>query len=333
MKSVFRTGFKNGITNNIPLIKKIHFISIGGRIMHTLAIVLQEKGFQVTGSDDEIYDPSLSRLREKGLAPEKMGWYPEKVDSVDAVILGMHARVDNPELIRAQELNLPIYSFPSFVQELSKEKKQIVVTGSHGKTTTTAMIMHVLSDHQIDFDYLVGASIRGFDQMVQLTKAPLILIEGDEYLSSPIDRSPKFSHFHPDIAVMTGIAWDHINVFPTEEAYVQLFRDFASQLKPSASLIYYEGDDRVKEIGGQVENSIAYKELSRSGLEEVQYEGDSYPIQVIGSHNLQNMAAALEVCQQLGISKQDFFTSIAELFRSRQTSGSREQGKRFYRFF
>ena len=198
--------------------------------MHTLAIVLQEKGFHVTGSDDEIYDPSLSRLREKGLAPEEMGWFPEKLEGVDAVLLGMHARVDNPELKRAQDLGLPIYSFPSFVQELSRYKKQVVITGSHGKTTTTSMLMHVLRSQGIDFDYLVGAEIKGFDKMVKLTDAPLIVIEGDEYLSSPIDRSPKFSHFDPDIAVMTGIAWDHINVFPTEDSYTQLFEEFSKNV-------------------------------------------------------------------------------------------------------
>lgn len=291
--------------------KKIHFISIGGRIMHALALVLQARGYEVTGSDDEIYDPSLTVLREAGLAPETFGWNAERVADVDAVIVGMHARADNPELLAAQERGIPIHSFPSFVAEQVKDKRRVVIAGSHGKTTTTAMIMHVLRKLDMAFDYLVGAEIAGFDKMVQLTDAPIMLIEGDEYLSSPIDRRPKFSHYEADIAVLTGIAWDHINAFPTEEDYIAQFTDFVTKLKRDTPLHYFN-DPKVEAVASPHPESYVYDGLVREGEESINYLGTVYPVQVIGQHNLQNMEAALRVCIDLGISEQDFFESIAD---------------------
>lgn len=280
--------------------------------MHALAIVLQQKGYIITGSDDEIYDPSLSRLRAVGLAPPSIGWDASRVEGVDAVVLGMHARVDNPELLAAQQAGLPIYSFPSFVAEVTADKTKVVITGSHGKTTTTAMIMHVLAYAGVEFDYLVGADIAGFDGMVKLTDAPLMLIEGDEYLSSPIDRRPKFIHFEPDVAVMTGIAWDHINVFETEEIYVEQFVALAASLPETTPLIYYAGDDKVSQIAKTRSNKVPYLALERDGDDHVRVDVRSYPVSVIGVHNLQNMHAALHVCHVLGIDTPLFFEAIKD---------------------
>jgi len=208
---------------------RIHFIAIGGSAMHNLALALHDSGHDVTGSDDEIYEPSRSRLMKEDLLPEQFGWYTDKIEpNIDAVILGMHARADNPELKRAQELNLPIYSYPEFIARQSTEKTRVVVAGSHGKTTTTSIIMHALSHAGMEYDYLVGAQLEGFDRMVKLSDAGIIILEGDEYLSSPIDRRPKMMHYDPDIAIITGIAWDHINVFPTIENYVDQFRQFVN---------------------------------------------------------------------------------------------------------
>ncbi len=279
--------------------------------MHALAIALAEKGHHVTGSDDEIYDPSLSRLREAGLAPDTFGWDASRVDGADLVIVGMHARADNPELIAAQQQGIEIHSFPSYIAAASQGKRQVVVTGSHGKTTTTAMIMYALRQQGVDFDYLVGADIDGFDTMVRLTDAPIIIIEGDEYLSSPIDRRPKFIHFTPDVTVMTGIAWDHINVFPTEADYDQLFTAYVDQLSHDARLIYYAGDEKVVQTCQSLKDTIPYNALERVGDDKVSVDGHTYPVSVIGEHNLQNMAAAHHVCLALGMTTHDFFTSMA----------------------
>ena len=228
----------------------IHFIAIGGAAMHNLALALQKKGYHVTGSDDEIFEPSRSRLQNAGLLPEAWGWFPEKITrETDAVILGMHAREDNPELLRAQELGVRIYSYPEYLYEQTRGKRRIVVGGSHGKTTTTSMIMHVLRSCGMAFDYMVGAQVAGFDTMVGLSEESRIAVfEGDEYLSSPIDRRPKFHHYHPDIAVLTGIAWDHVNVFPTFENYVEQFAGFVEGIEPGGTLIYYEGDEHVRAV-------------------------------------------------------------------------------------
>ncbi|NVK50898.1 MAG: peptidoglycan synthetase, partial [Cyclobacteriaceae bacterium] len=245
--------------------KSYHFIAIGGAIMHNLALALVKKGHQVTGSDDEIYEPSRSRLQKAGILPEEYGWFPEKIHpDLNGIILGMHARIDNPELQKAKELGIPIYSFPEFIFNQSKEKKRVVIAGSHGKTSITSMILHVLKDQQISFDYLVGAQIEGFDLMVGLSDAPIIVIEGDEYLTSPLDRRPKFIHYHHDIALVSGIAWDHFNVFPDFEVYKNLFRDLMEMTPDSGALIYCEEDTLVKELAEKVKISgkkIPYQKL------------------------------------------------------------------------
>ena len=230
--------------------KKVHFIAIGGSAMHNLAMALHLKGYRVSGSDDEIFDPARSRLARFGLLPPDEGWHPERVTpELDAVILGMHARKDNPELLRAKELGLKIYSYPEYLYEQSKDKLRVVVGGSHGKTTVTAMILHVLKDAGMDCDYMVGAQLEGYDIMVRLSEtAPLMVIEGDEYLTSPIDPRPKFHLYKPDIALINGIAWDHINVFPTFEKYVEQFRIFASTICPDGCLAYFSGDPEVAAI-------------------------------------------------------------------------------------
>src|SRR6185295_10361401 len=241
----------------------VHFIAIGGSAMHNMAIAMHKKGFQVTGSDDEILEPSKSRLGQQGLLPEAEGWNVDKITpQLDAVILGMHARADNPELIKAQQLGLKIYSYPEYIYEATKDKTRVVIGGSHGKTTITAMILHVLNFHKIDCDYLVGAQLAGFDTMVKLTKeAKIAIIEGDEYLSSPIDRRPKFHLYHPTIALLSGIAWDHINVFPTFDLYVEQFRIFVNLIENNGSLIYCELDEEVKKVA----------ELAKADVKRIPY--------------------------------------------------------------
>ena len=229
---------------------RIHFIAIGGSAMHNLAIALHKKGYHVSGSDDEIFEPSRTRLEQHGLLPKTVGWHPENIYSgLDAVILGMHARADNPELLKAQYLGLKIYSYPEYLYEQTREKKRAVIGGSHGKTTITSMVMHVLRENRVLFDYMVGAQVEGFDTMVSLShEAEVAVFEGDEYLSSPIDRRPKFHLYHPHIALLSGIAWDHINVFPTFENYVEQFRIFTEMIEPDGSLVYYEADDNIRAI-------------------------------------------------------------------------------------
>ena len=237
---------------------KVHFIAIGGSAMHNLALALHKKGFIVSGSDDEILEPSRTRLKQNNLLPEKDGWFTEKItNDLDAVILGMHARADNPELIKAQQIGVRIFSYPEYIYEQSKNKTRIVIGGSHGKTTITAMILHVLKCCNKNFDYMVGAQLEGFDTMVQLTNdAPVIILEGDEYLSSPIDRRPKFHLYHPHIALLSGIAWDHINVFPTFENYVEQFKIFIDLIEKNGSLIYCENDSEVKQLAEQSISTI-----------------------------------------------------------------------------
>ena len=228
--------------------KQYHFIAIGGAVMHNLALALLEKGYQVTGSDDEIYEPSKTRLQNAGILPDSQGWFPEKIHTqLDGILLGMHARIDNPELIRAQELGIPVYSFPEFIFNQSQNKKRVVIAGSHGKTSITSMILHVLKDQGMDFDYLVGAQIEGFDLMVRLSDAPIIVIEGDEYLTSPLDRTPKFFHYQHDILLVSGIAWDHFNVFPDFEDYKNQFAMLMNRTPTTGSLIYCSADPLVKE--------------------------------------------------------------------------------------
>lgn len=296
---------------------RVHFIAIGGSAMHNLAIALHEKGFQVTGSDDEIFEPSRSRLLKHGLLPKTMGWQPELITpELNAIILGMHARKDNPELLRAQELGLKVYSYPEYLYEQTKEKTRVVIGGSHGKTTITSMIMHVLKTLALDFDYMVGAQIEGFDTMVRLTKeAPIAIFEGDEYLSSPIDLTPKFHWYKPHIALLSGIAWDHINVFPTWDNYVEQFAIFARSIEPDGKLIYFEGDENLAAIANSIHQAqtLAYKGLparNEDGTTIVEQAGKAYPLMVFGDHNLQNIEGAMQVCQQLGIKPEDFLTAI-----------------------
>lgn len=297
--------------------QQYHFIAIGGAVMHNLALELAASGHQVSGSDDEIYEPSRSRLARAGLLPAKMGWHPQRVHTdLKAVILGMHARPDNPELQRAVELGIPVLSFPEFVAARSAGKRRVVVAGSHGKTTTTSMIMHVLKEAGRDFDYLVGAQLEGFDLMVRLREAEVIVIEGDEYLSSPVDRRPKFLHYDPDVLVLTGIAWDHMNVFPTFEIYVQQFADLLHSLRDGVHVIYDDSDEHlvrlITELGQRL-NCNPYGALSaiRSGENLVlEYNAVQYPISVFGQHNLKNLHAALHVVRLLGLSEIDFYGAM-----------------------
>lgn len=296
---------------------RIHLIAIGGAAMHNLAIALHKKGFEVTGSDDVVYEPSKSRLDKYGLLPAEMGWDENRITAdIDAIILGMHARVDNPELLKAQELGLKIYSYPAYVYEQSKEKIRVVIGGSHGKTTITSMILHVLNYHQKEFDYLVGAQLAGFDTMVKITDtAPIMVIEGDEYLASPIDRRPKFHLYHANIAVISGIAWDHINVFPTFADYVEQFAKFIDTITPNGKLIYCELD---KELKQTVEQSTAGVIKIPYGIpaHEVR-NGITYllpkhtALNVFGDHNLMNLNAAKQVCAQLGIDEEGFNAAIS----------------------
>lgn len=293
---------------------RIHFIAIGGSAMHNLALALHDIGHEITGSDDEIYEPSKSRLAQAGLLPDQYGWHSEKITpNLDAIILGMHATKDNPELLRAQALNIPVYSYPEFVANHAKNKLRVVVAGSHGKTTTTSMIMHVLSKQGMDYDYLVGAQLKGFDRMVKLSDAPVIILEGDEYLSSPIDRRPKMLHYQPQVAVITGVSWDHINVFPTEEDYVDQFRLFVKGLDHDAVVYYFTQDSHLTNIANEV-NGVDMRPYSSVAHDkgEVVVDGRRYPLSVIGRHNMQNIEAARLVCQELGVEGHDFFRAIGD---------------------
>ncbi|MVN89522.1 UDP-N-acetylmuramate--L-alanine ligase [Mucilaginibacter aquatilis] len=296
---------------------KVHFIAIGGSAMHNLAIALHKKGFKVTGSDDVLFEPSISRLAKYGLLPEKNGWYPEKITAdLDAVILGMHARADNPELIEAQQKGIRIFSYPEYVYEQSVNKLRVVIGGSHGKTTITSMILHALQAAGKNFDYLVGAQLEGFDTMVQLSDAPLIVIEGDEYLSSPIDRRPKFHLYKANIGVISGIAWDHINVFPTFEDYTRQFDVFINTIENGGVVFYASNDEVLNDVVSANQSTVtktAYKlpEFEvQNGITSVVYNGQTYPLLVFGEHNLLNMEAARSVCEVLGIDAADFYSSM-----------------------
>lgn len=297
---------------------KIHFIAIGGSAMHNLALALKIVGHTISGSDDEIFEPSLSRLADNGLLPTKFGWFPEALSNdIDAVILGMHARPGNPELIQAQKLGLKIYSYPEFLYNHSKNKKRIVIGGSHGKTTITAMIMHVLRKLNYDFDYLVGSKIKDFDVMVRLSEnAPIMIFEGDEYLSSPIDLRPKFHWYRPDIALLSGIAWDHINVFPTNENYIEQFKIFISLIKDNGSLIYFDGDKEIASLLNETNQlvKIPYgvpRFEVKNGVSFIFNHNKEVKLSVFGRHNMTNLNGARLVCKQLGISDSDFYEQIS----------------------
>lgn len=295
----------------------IHFIAIGGSAMHNLAIALSRKGEQVTGSDDEIFEPSRTRLQKEGILPTQFGWDASKITTkIDAVILGMHAHEDNPELLRAKELGIKIYSYPEFLYQQAKNKKRVVIGGSHGKTTITSMILHVLHQLKRDVDYMVGAQLEGFDVMVKLSdSAPVMIIEGDEYLTSPIDLRPKFHLYMPDIALISGIAWDHFNVFPTFENYIQQFEIFASLLPENGALIYCQEDAEVLKIAqnAKVKNKFPYSvpEYSIENNKTILlHHGQQYLLHVFGKHNLMNLEGARLVCNQLGVSDEVFYTQI-----------------------
>jgi UDP-N-acetylmuramate: L-alanyl-gamma-D-glutamyl-meso-diaminopimelate ligase len=300
---------------------RVHFIAIGGSAMHNLAIALKQKGFTVTGSDDEIFNPSLTRLQKHGLLPECYGWFPERLDiKPDAVIVGMHAKADNPELLRAQKLGLNIFSYPEFLYQQSKNKTRIVIGGSHGKTTITSMILHVLKYHHIDVDFMVGAQLEGFEVMVKLTeKAPFMVMEGDEYPSSPTDLRPKFHLYKPHIAVISGIAWDHINVFKTFDDYLEQFRKFIHCVEENGKLIYCADDEQVKALceteAGQSLTLFPYDLPDykiKDDVIRVMHENISYPVSLFGKHNLLNMQAARFVAMQLGVSNEMFFEAIKD---------------------
>ncbi len=297
---------------------RVHFIAIGGAVMHNLAIALHKRGYKVTGSDDEIFEPSRSRLAQYGLLPSSDGWNKDLITrDIDAIILGMHAREDNPELIKAKEIGLRIMSFPEYIYEQTKKKKRIVVAGSHGKTTTTAIIMHVFRHAGIKFDYMVGSTIDGYETMVGLSDdSEYAVLEGDEYLTSPLDRRPKFHLYQPDIAVLNGIAWDHMNVFPTYENYVEQFRIFIEKITPGGTLAYFDDDPEVRKV------AIA----STNNINKIPYRVHGYfqnktgfyaathnrvvPVKVFGEHNMQNLSAAREACFAAGVTEDDFYEAI-----------------------
>ena len=302
-----------------PSLSKIHFISIGGSVMHNLAIELHLKGYIVTGSDDEIYEPSASRLAQYDLLPAVTGWFPEKVTGdLEAVILGMHARQDNPELAKARELGIKVYSYPEYIFEKSQSKQRVVIAGSHGKTTTTSMILHVLKYHNRIFNYLVGAQIEGFDNMVKLSEnAPVIVIEGDEYFTSPIDPTPKFMHYQPHIALISGIAWDHFNVFPTWESYVKQFELLADSLPKAGAIIFDETDDMLAVIGQKERPDVSIipynvhpNKIENGKTILLTADQGEIPILVFGNHNMKNISGAYAVCERLGITDKEFYQAI-----------------------
>ena len=299
---------------------KVHFIAIGGSAMHNLALALHHKGYTVTGSDDEIFDPARSRLEREGLLPEREGWHAERITpDLDAVVLGMHARIDNPELLRAQELGLKIYSYPEYLYEQSKDKLRIVVGGSHGKTTTTAMILHVMHHCGMEADYMVGAQLQGFDVMVKLSEtAKVMVLEGDEYLTSPIDRRPKFHLYRPHVGIITGIEWDHVNVFPTFEIYKEQFAKYIDLIEAGGTLIYCDDDPEVHDVvisnrrndiaklpydvpEYKVENGVTYL---------IRHDGTTVPLEIFGRHNMLNLTAARYACREVGISDEAFDEAI-----------------------
>lgn len=298
---------------------KLHFIAIGGSAMHALAIALQEKGYEISGSDDAIYGASKLALEKRGLLPSEFGWFPERItEDLDGVILGMHAREDNPELQKARQIGVKIYSYPEFLYEQSKDKTRVVIAGSHGKTTITSMILHVMKYHGKEVDFMVGAPLEGFSNMLHLTdENDFMVIEGDEYLSSAIDRRPKFHLYEPNIALLSGIAWDHINVFPTYEDYVKQFEIFVASIVNGGILVYNEEDSEVKQIAEETSNPIRKHPYSTPDYhveDEMTIldtpEGEM-PLEIFGKHNLNNLAGAKWICQHMGIDEDDFYEAIS----------------------
>ena len=298
----------------------VHFIAIGGSAMHNLAIALSRKGYKVTGSDDEIFEPSKTRLEKQGILPENIGWNTDLIHSeLDAVILGMHARADNPELQKAKELNIPVFSYPEYLYEQSKNKIRVVIGGSHGKTTITSMLLHAINKIGLNVDYMVGAQLEGYDCMVKLSEeAEIMILEGDEYLSSPIDRRPKFHLYKANIAIISGIAWDHINVFPTFEHYIDQFDVFCQLIEPNGRLVYNLEDIEVLKLGEKFSariNTVPYKtpdfEPTETGT-TLHYEGKDYPLSIFGPHNLQNLMGALRLGEAIGIQSENFLNAMQD---------------------
>lgn len=297
---------------------KIHFIAIGGSAMHNLALALHEKGMEVSGSDDALFEPSKSRLLEAGLLPEKLGWFPEKItEDLEGVILGMHAKVDNPELIAAQEQGIPVYSYPEYLYEQSKGKTRVVIAGSHGKTSITAMILHVMNYHEISVDFMVGAQLEGFNTMVRLTSTnDFMLIEGDEYLSSPIDLRPKFLWYQPHVTLISGIAWDHINVFPTQAVYEEQFKQYIETVVPGGTLVFNEADPVLTRFVAQSQHTIRKQgytlpaSFTEEGVTYLETDEGDLPLSIFGEHNLSNLAGAKWICQLMGVDEMDFFEAI-----------------------
>jgi UDP-N-acetylmuramate: L-alanyl-gamma-D-glutamyl-meso-diaminopimelate ligase len=299
---------------------KVHFIAIGGSAMHNLAIALSRKGIDVSGSDDEIFEPSRSRLEKQGILPANLGWDSNRIyEGIDAVILGMHAREDNPELLKSKELGLSIYSYPEYLYEQSKDKKRLVIGGSHGKTTITSMLLHACMKENVNVDYMVGAQLEGYDCMVKLTDdAEYMILEGDEYLSSPIDRRPKFHLYKPDVAIISGIAWDHINVFPTFENYISQFDTFCSLIHKDGLLIYNKEDSEVKCLGDKYREQLKTQSYATPDFEptktgtRLNYKGQGYDLQIFGSHNLQNLMGAMHLAGELNISNHIFLEAMSD---------------------
>jgi len=298
----------------------VHFIAIGGSAMHNLAIALSRKGAKVTGSDDEIFEPSRTRLEKQGILPDKLGWNPNAITSdLDAVILGMHARIDNPELLKAKELHIPIYSYPEYLYEQSKDKIRVVIGGSHGKTTITSMLLHAINKLGINVDYMVGAQLEGYDCMVKLSEdAKIMILEGDEYLSSPIDRRPKFHLYKPTIAIISGIAWDHINVFPTFENYLEQFDIFCSLIDSSGQLIYNSEDAEVNKLGQKYSSSLKTTPyatpsfIPKENGTQLSFEGKDFELKIFGPHNLQNLIGAMRLSEAIGIQTTDFLNAMSD---------------------
>lgn len=298
--------------------QRIHFIAIGGSVMHNLAIALKNQGHTVSGSDDEIFEPSRSALEKSGLLPKTEGWNPDKIDnSLDVVILGMHAKKDNPELLKAQQLGLKIYSFPEYIYNHSVDKQRVIIAGSHGKTTITGIVVHVLNFYNRSFDYVIGARIKGVDNPVKLSDAPLIIIEGDEYLCSAIDLTPKFLRYQHHIGLISGVAWDHANVFPTEEEYLKAFDRFADQTPKSGILIFCEADPMVSVVGNKQRADVvsvpykAHAHAIENGQEFLTNGKERIPIKIFGNHNLQNINGAKELLKKIGINTEQFYKAIS----------------------
>lgn len=295
----------------------IHFIALGGAVMHNLALELHAHGYKVTGSDDAFFDPSKSRLEQAGLLPESEGWDPNRVHTTtDLIILGMHARPDNPELLKAQSLGVQIMSFPEFMYNYSSEKKRVAIAGSHGKTTTTSMVMHALQMNGVPHDYLVGALLEGYETMVKLSDADMIVLESDEYLSSPLDSRPKMLHYKPHVAVITGVEWDHVNVFATYESYIEAFKNFIESI-PESGVLFYAAEDKILQSIIQdmspACNTVGYSPFSGVSKDHgnfVEYEGESYEVQIFGQHNFANLKAAALVCREIGVPIESFLVSM-----------------------